>query len=89
VTGQSEAPAPDIVVNWKKYRAPGRMTFARDRIPLHTNGDPKLFVEAATTATFQDPGDYVLLAQLNDESGEGGSGEQCCWTTVLVAVTVR
>jgi len=30
----------------------------------------------------------VLHATANDYSGEGGSGEVCCWTTALVKVTV-
>jgi hypothetical protein len=87
--GREEGPRPDMIVNWKKHRAPGGVTFARDRIPLHTKGDPKLFLEATTTATFDAPGEYVLLAQVNDESGVGGDGDQCCWTTAHVAVTVK
>jgi len=27
--------------------------------------------------------------QGNDESGEGGSGFQCCWTNAYVKVTVK
>ncbi len=44
---------------------------------------------AATTATFDAPGEYVLRAQANDVSGEGGSGFQCCWTNVHIKVSVR
>jgi len=40
------------------------------------------------TATFNEPGDYFLQVTANDYSGEGGSGEVCCWTTALVKVTV-
>ena len=46
-------------------------------------------MEAKTTATFQPAGDYVLRAQVNDKSGDGGGGEQCCWTNALVKVTVK
>jgi len=46
-------------------------------------------LEATTTATFDAPGEYALLAQVNDESGIGGDGDQCCWTTAHVAVTVK
>ncbi len=42
-----------------------------------------------TTATFSAAGDYVLRAQVNDKSGDGGGGEQCCWTDALVKVTVK
>src|SRR5437762_10343548 len=43
---------------------------------------------AATTATFSTPGEYILRAQANDASGDGGAGFQCCWTNVHVKVTV-
>jgi len=45
-------------------------------------------VDPGTTATFTAPGDYILRAQANDVSGEGGGGFQCCWTNAHVKVTV-
>ena len=85
-----EAPAPpDITVNWRKHRGPGDVTFAQSRIPLVTKRNPTLFLEATTTATFAAPGEYVVRAQVNDTSGDGGGGEQCCWTTALLKVDVR
>jgi hypothetical protein len=86
--GAAAAPA-DITIRWRKHRGPGHVTFAHDRVPLVTGGDPNLFLEATTTATFDAPGQYVLRAQVNDSSGDGGSGMQCCWTTAHVNVTVR
>ncbi len=85
------APQPDIVVNWRKHRAPagGEVRFAQDRIPLVTKGDPKLVLQAQTTATFTAPGEYVVRAQVNDDSGDGGGGDQCCWTTAHIRVNVR
>jgi hypothetical protein len=65
------------------------VTFAPERIPLVTGGDPKKFLEAATAATFGAPGEYIVRAQVNDTSGDGGSGLQCCWTNALVRVNVR
>jgi hypothetical protein len=85
----ASTPAPDITVNWKKHRGPGEVTFEHARIPLVTKRDPKLFLEAATTATFSAPGEYIVRAQVNDTSGDGGGGEQCCWTTALVRVNVK
>jgi hypothetical protein len=84
------APAnpPDITVNWRKHRGDG-VTFAQTRIPLVTKKNPALFLEATTTATFSAPGDYIVRAQVNDTSGDGGGGEQCCWTTALVRVNVK
>jgi hypothetical protein len=79
----------DITVNWRKHRGPGQVSFEQERIPLTTKGDPKLFLEATTTATFSVPGEYVVHAQVNDTSGDGGGGEQCCWTTAHVRVNVK
>ena len=85
-----EAPTPpDITVNWRKHRGPGDVTFAQSRIPLVTKRNPSLFLEATTTATFAAAGEYVIRAQVNDTSGDGGGGEQCCWTTALIKVDVR
>lgn len=86
--GAAAAP-PDVVVIWKRHRAPGGVTFKPDRIPIVTNGDPKASVEAVTQVTFHAPGEYILRAQVNDDSGDGGGGDQCCWTTAHVKVTVK
>ena len=87
-TGPRAARA-DITVIWKKHRGPGRVTFAPARCPSSPRSDPKLVLQATTTATFDAPGDYVLRVQVNDESGEDGGGDQCCWTTALVRVNVK
>ena len=79
---------PDITVNWREHRGPGEVTFAQDRIPLVTDRNPATVLEAATTATFGAPGEYIVRAQVNDTSGDGGGGDQCCWTTALVRVSV-
>ena len=83
------APRPDITVNWREHRGPARVTFAQERIPLITKGDPTAVLDASTTATFTTPGEYIIRAQVNDTSGDGGGGEQCCWTTALVRVVVK
>jgi hypothetical protein len=69
---------------WSKYRGPGDVTFASatPTIDLKANG------KAQTTATFSAPGEYWLRAQVNDASGDGGGGFQCCWTNAHVKVTV-
>jgi hypothetical protein len=88
-SGGSPPTDPDITVNWRKHRGPGNVTFAQSRIPLVTKRNASLFLEATTTATFAAPGEYVVRAQVNDTSGDGGGGEQCCWTTALIKVDVR
>ena len=74
---------PPITVFWSQARGPANVTFEKAR-PDVDKADGK----ATTTATFSAPGEYVLRGQVNDFSGEGGGGNQCCWTTVLVGVSV-
>ena len=73
-----------VTISWSLFRGPGAVTFS----------DPKPKVDktdghASTTATFNAPGEYIVRAQANDVSGEGGGGFQCCWTNAHVRVTVR
>jgi hypothetical protein len=79
-------------LRWTKFRGPGSVTFAsaRPEVEKLTGGNPgtPFTGKATTTATFSTPGDYVLHVVLNDYSGEGGGGFQCCWTTGQVKVTV-
>jgi hypothetical protein len=79
----------DIQVIWKKYRGPGNVKIATESIALENGGDAKKFVEAKTTATFSAPGTYWLRAQVNDSSGNGGGGDQCCWTSAHIVVNVK
>ena len=65
------------------------MKFGEDILRLQNHGDINAVMEATTTATFSTPGEYVLRAQVNDASGDGGGGDQCCWSNALVKVTVK
>jgi hypothetical protein len=41
-------------------------------------------------ATFSEPGEYMLLGQVNNHRApDSSSGSQCCWTNAYVRVTVR
>jgi hypothetical protein len=41
-------------------------------------------------ATFSEPGEYMLRAQVdNFRAPDSSSGDQCCWTNGYVRVTVR
>jgi hypothetical protein len=79
----------DMTVLWKVHRGAAPVKFADAAIRLMNGGDFDKYVEAKTTATFSAPGEYVLRAQVNDKSGDGGGGEQCCWTNAMVKVTVK
>jgi hypothetical protein len=81
-----------VTVRWSKYRGPGDVTFTTQRpeVQKTAGGVPNLpFAgKAETSATFSAPGEYVLHLTLNDYSGEGGQGFQCCWTNGEVRVSV-
>lgn len=82
--GRGAAAVPPIRLSWHKFRGPGTVTFAE--------GSPKIDAasggKATTTATFSAPGEYIIRAQANDRTGDGGGGFQCCWTNAHVKVTV-
>jgi len=73
-----------MTVFWTKFRGPGAVEFSAPEAKL-ANG------RATTTATFSEPGEYVLQAVVDDGSGEsaGNFGYHCCWTNTQVKVTVK
>ena len=81
-----------VTLRWSKFRGPGVVTFSNNRPAVEklAGGSPGIPFsgKATTTATFSTPGDYVLHVVLNDYSGEGGQGFQCCWTNGQVKVRV-
>jgi hypothetical protein len=83
---------PPVRIYWSMFRGPAAVAFDKENPTTETLAGGGLNVlfrgKATTTATFSQPGDYVLHATANDFSGEGGSGEVCCWTTALVKVSV-
>jgi hypothetical protein len=81
--GARRPTGPPVTITWSLYRGPGPVVFdeAKPRVDP-TDG------KTAAKATFTVPGEYILRAQVNDASGDGGGGFQCCWTTGHVKVTV-
>ena len=83
-----------VTVGWSKFRGPGEVTFAAEA-PKVEKADfkapsPAVFTgKATTTATFSEPGEYILRIVANDWSGEGGRGFQCCWSNAQVKVSVK
>jgi hypothetical protein len=82
---------PSVILTWSKYRGPGNVTFAKvspafDKLP---GGTMPFNGKAVTTASFSEPGDYLIHVTGNDLSGPGGEGEVCCWTTAIAKVTVK
>jgi hypothetical protein len=73
-----------LTVFWAKFRGPGSVQFSAPDAKL-ANG------KATTSATFSEPGDYVLQAVVDDGSGEsaGNFGYHCCWTNTQVKISVK
>ena len=88
-------PGPPARARWAKFRGPGDVTFAAKTQPLDTAGakaaspNSKFAGKASTTATFTKPGQYILLLDANDWSGDGGGGFLCCWTNAELQVNVK
>jgi len=83
VSGEGRGGAP-VTLMWFKHQGPGDVTFG-DSTPSVERASGK----ATTTATFTEPGEYVLRLRANDASGVSGAGHaQCCWTNGFVKVTV-
>ncbi|MBE41451.1 MAG: hypothetical protein CL480_09075 [Acidobacteria bacterium] len=82
--GQRQSTRPPLGVGWSVFRGQGKVTFdeAEPEVP-ETGG------LVTATATFDTPGQYLLRAEITDNTGKGGGGSQCCWTTAHVAVTVH
>jgi len=70
-------------LSWSVFRGSGEVTFENARPAPDAEG------KASTTAKFSSPGEYILRAQANDSTGDGGGGFQCCWTNVHVKVNVN
>jgi hypothetical protein len=82
--GRGGPAVPPIRLSWHKFRGPGDVSFAEVSPKVDTASGGK----ATTTATFSAPGEYIIRAQANDRTGDGGGGFQCCWTNAHVKVTV-
>jgi hypothetical protein len=74
-----------INVSWYKHSGPGAVTFDPAQ-----SGIAELEGQALTTATFAEPGDYVLRVR-GDNFGrfDTSPGNQCCWTNGYIRLTVK
>jgi hypothetical protein len=85
--------SPPVTVEWSKFRGPGAVKFGGpkplvDKAEFHAPASTVFHGKATTTATFSEPGEYVLRVVANDWSGDGGGGFQCCWTNAYANVSV-
>ncbi len=73
-----------LTLRWHLHRGPADVAFAEPVQEFEDSADQN----PTTTATFSVPGEYWLRAEALDETGVGGSGFQCCWTSAIVQVRV-
>ena len=82
-----------VQMHWMKYRGPGNVEFDPSPRPPVEKTDPRggaVFSGKSTVMMkFTEPGEYIVHAVANDTSGDGGGGEQCCWTFGDVKVSVK
>jgi hypothetical protein len=78
-------PPPPLAVVWSMLRGPAAVKFDETRPKIEQDSGGKVTVHA----TFSEAGDYILRAQGNDSTGDGGGGFQCCWTNAHVKVSVK
>lgn len=94
IPGASRPKTPAVTLFWSKFRGPGPVAFSNDRPPAEpaefaAPPETVFHAKAITTATFAEPGEYVLRVVANDWSGDGSRGFQCCWSNAQVAVIVK
>jgi hypothetical protein len=78
------APKGVMNVTWCKHSGPGPVTFSPQKEPI-----PQLTATATTSATFQQPGEYVIRVRADNFGRlDTSPGNQCCWTNGYVKVTV-
>ena len=82
VAGGGRGNSP-VALMWFKHQGPGSVTFSTPA-PKPAAGDGM----ATTTATFTQPGAYILRVRANDSGVAGAGHAQCCWTNGFVRVTV-
>jgi len=92
--GATKPRTPAVVLLWNKFRGPGEVTFSNQRPAIQEaqfSAPPNTVFhgKSVTTATFSEPGEYVLHVIANDWSGEGGRGFVCCWTNAQIKVQVK
>jgi hypothetical protein len=91
---QKTPPGPPLTVTWSKFRGPGTVTFDNEKPALEKDqfkppSATKVSGRFTTRATFSERGEYALRVVVNDWSGDGGRGFQCCWTNGIVSVSVK
>jgi len=75
---------PAMNVTWFKHSGPGPIIFSSSKQPV-----PELTGTATASATFKQPGEYVIRVRADNFGRlDTSAGNQCCWTNGYIKVTV-
>ncbi len=85
VTDPNGIPLGVTRVIWGKHQGPGSVAFGIEDTEIETS---TLSFSHSTTATFSEPGDYLLRLQAVDWDLGNAFGFHCCWTNRYLRVTV-
>lgn len=77
---------PALTLRWHRHRGPADIDVAASEAVQRFNESADQ--NPTTTFTFREPGEYLLRAEVLDDTGVGGGGFQCCWTSAIVQVIV-
>ena len=72
-----------VVLTWFTHQGPAAVMFGTPTARLTPKGGT-----TSTTATFTQPGDYILRVRANDSDVPTAGHAQCCWTNAFVKVRV-
>ena len=76
--------APALNVTWYKHTGPGSVVFGS-----YTDSLAETEGMVTTTATFEQPGEYLVRVRADNFGRvDSSTGNQCCWTNGYVTVTV-
>jgi len=82
--GTAGKSAEPVTLTWFKHQGPGKVAFSPPSSKVDAAGG-----QATTSASFSEPGDYIVRVRANDASGVANAGHaQCCWTNGFVRITV-
>ena len=81
---EARRPAPLVTVGWSLFRGPADVSFSSATPSVNEKTG-----QTTTNVRFRVPGEYILRIQVNDATGDGGGGFQCCWTNAHVKVLVQ
>lgn len=84
--GKAEKETYPVGVTWIRHQGPAAIQFSSESSRVDGEG----WAQATTTATFAEPGEYMVRVRVdNFAAPDSRFDNQCCWTNAFVPVSVR